>query len=332
MGPSARFDHAVAYDSARSRVVLFGGGANTGLSDTWEWDGTAWTQMQDEGPAARSVHAMAFDSARSRVVLFGGDGGSQLFGDTWEWDGTAWTQVQDTGPSGRSGHAMAFDTQAPRVVLFGGSALSDTWTFANGTWSQLNDIGPGPCERTALAFAGATFLFGGANPAAVPPAIFAQTWELDGRNWTERQDIGPSARSGHAMSFDSDRGKIVLFGGNTAAPTQAPVPVGDTWELPASNGGQPAGGAVPVTITAAPNPMQLGQNLTITVTLNAIATAPIAIPITLDGNELGVVNVQPAQAQGGFSIALPAAVALEGAHTLTATSGGVTVSTKFLVA
>jgi hypothetical protein len=41
-GPAARSFHAMAYDSDRSRTVLFGGQV-TGefLNDTWEWDGTA---------------------------------------------------------------------------------------------------------------------------------------------------------------------------------------------------------------------------------------------------------------------------------------------------
>src|SRR5262245_16352594 len=36
-GPSARCDNAFAYDSARQRVVSFGGFNGFYLSDTWEW-------------------------------------------------------------------------------------------------------------------------------------------------------------------------------------------------------------------------------------------------------------------------------------------------------
>jgi len=36
----------MAYDAARRRVVLFGGGPNSppfqSLGDTWEWDGVKW--------------------------------------------------------------------------------------------------------------------------------------------------------------------------------------------------------------------------------------------------------------------------------------------------
>jgi len=45
--PSARYGHAMAYDSNRGVVVLFGGAdSNTdyGLNDTWEYDGTTWVQ------------------------------------------------------------------------------------------------------------------------------------------------------------------------------------------------------------------------------------------------------------------------------------------------
>ena len=39
------FGFDVPYDAARVVTVLFGGHAATGpLGDTWEWDGTNWTQ------------------------------------------------------------------------------------------------------------------------------------------------------------------------------------------------------------------------------------------------------------------------------------------------
>src|SRR5438445_7314701 len=38
-GPSGRTGHAIAYDAARGRTVLFGGDNSALLGDTWEWDG-----------------------------------------------------------------------------------------------------------------------------------------------------------------------------------------------------------------------------------------------------------------------------------------------------
>ena len=51
-GPPARTVAAMAYDSARQRVVLFGGNTRHGVppygydNDTWEWDGRRWVQAR----------------------------------------------------------------------------------------------------------------------------------------------------------------------------------------------------------------------------------------------------------------------------------------------
>jgi hypothetical protein len=55
-GPSGRYDHAMA--TINDKVVLFGGitgpGAYGVVNDTWEWDGTAWTQrMLTTSPSPR---------------------------------------------------------------------------------------------------------------------------------------------------------------------------------------------------------------------------------------------------------------------------------------
>lgn len=89
IGPSARFAHAMAYDSVRSRTVLFGGSSviatqAASVNDTWEWDGEFWTQMTDIGPASRQDHALCFDTVRQTTLLFGGlSGQNTLLGDTW---------------------------------------------------------------------------------------------------------------------------------------------------------------------------------------------------------------------------------------------------------
>lgn len=77
----------MVYDSQRARIVLFGGymGGSGFQSDTWEWDGTQWNQVQVSGPAARSQHGMAYDRLRRRAVLFGGIGDLGRKADTWEY-------------------------------------------------------------------------------------------------------------------------------------------------------------------------------------------------------------------------------------------------------
>jgi hypothetical protein len=75
-GPAPRDGHAMSYDSARGLTVLFGGHyldtIDHYFADTWEWNGTAWTQRAANGPSARYGQAMAFDMAGGVAVLFGG--------------------------------------------------------------------------------------------------------------------------------------------------------------------------------------------------------------------------------------------------------------------
>ncbi|MDP3244446.1 MAG: kelch repeat-containing protein, partial [bacterium] len=146
IGPSPRYIHAMAYDSQRGKVVLFGGYYGGYRNDTWEWNGISWTQVSSSGPAPRDDHAMAYDSQAGKVVLFGGWDGSRK-GDTWEWNGTTWTQVSTTGPAPRYNHAMAYDSQRGKVVLFGGydgDYLGGTWEWNGTTWTQVSTTGPLP--------------------------------------------------------------------------------------------------------------------------------------------------------------------------------------------
>jgi hypothetical protein len=92
-GPTPRTAHAMVYDKTRSQIVLFGGNGTMDpadptksiFGDTWDWDGTLWTQLQDMGPGGRRLPSLAYDITRGCVVLFGGFSvGNNSFGDTWE--------------------------------------------------------------------------------------------------------------------------------------------------------------------------------------------------------------------------------------------------------
>jgi len=208
-GPSPRSGHAMVYDTARGRVLLFGGNDNGGaLADTWSWDGVEWTQEQDDGPPARTAHAMAYDSVRDRVVLFGGESfSSQQVTQT----------VSDGGISGAFGGTH---TETHTVVTT--NLLNDTWEFDGTLWTRAADTGPDPRAGAGMIYNGQSqILFGGRQDAR----FFNDTWEWDGAHWTQRQDIGPPARAFAGMAFDANRDRAVLFGG--AAGTAA---FGDTWE------------------------------------------------------------------------------------------------------
>jgi hypothetical protein len=222
IGPNPRNGHAMAYDSARGRVVLFGGEGNVPFNDTWEWDGVNWTQVADTGPSVRRGHAMAGDAKRQRIVLFGGsvrtgvgsdfqEGNFQS--DTWEWDGEEWTKLEDTGPPRRSFHGMAYDNMRERIILVGGfngqAPLNDTWEWDGNIWKHMTDVGPGGISGHSMVYNGQGIeLFGGSSTNRL-----GNTWTWDGKHWTQKQDMGPDPRSLSSMAYDSKRDRVVLFGG-----------------------------------------------------------------------------------------------------------------------
>ena len=82
----------MVYDQARGVVLMFGGRRNgtpkLNLNDTWQFDGTTWSQLQPAtSPPPRGGHAMAYDPIRERVVMIGGDVVGAELADAWEWDG-----------------------------------------------------------------------------------------------------------------------------------------------------------------------------------------------------------------------------------------------------
>lgn len=219
-GPSPRFLHGLAFDSNRSRVVMFGGAtsATAGLvGDTWEWDGNNWTQVAETGPSARAQFAVAYDRNRSRLVLFGGLTASGSSGETWEWDGQDWTQVSETGPQARIIHAMAFDSSKNVVTLFGGrlekaasTALNDTWEWNGQDWTQQDETGPNRLGH-AMAYDDSRrrlVLFGGLDGQG---QHHGDTWEWDGTTWTQRTDFGPPPCWGPSLVYSG--AESVLFGG-----------------------------------------------------------------------------------------------------------------------
>ena len=138
----------MAYDAAREVTVLFGGSqfSNRWNDDTWEWNGTAWTQRLVTGPAPRFAHEMTYDAARGVTVLFGGEL-RRLPGhadDTWEWNGVAWTQRALAGPSPRSSHAIAHDTARDETVLFGGQGIGGGIDSNDETWVLTANEGGAP--------------------------------------------------------------------------------------------------------------------------------------------------------------------------------------------
>jgi N-acetylneuraminic acid mutarotase len=106
-----------------------------------------------------------------------------------------WTGLDPSGesPSARAGHSMVYDTANGKVILFGGADIRGT--------------------------------------------LHNDTWEYDptGGSWTALHPSGqlPSPRSEQAMAYDSDSGKVFMFGGCDDNMVQNDIwvydPAANTW-------------------------------------------------------------------------------------------------------
>lgn len=221
----SRYRSAMAGDSNRSRLVLFGGsqfiwpGRVIYLDETWEWNGVAWVQaFPATRPAARHFASLAFDSIRGETVLFGG-GATGSFNDTWLWNGTQWRQASPlASPPPRAGATIAFDPLNGITLLYGGidstgAVLDDTWAWTGTAWINL---GAGPPARHGAKMAfdaarGQVVLFGGSTLTS--RGAYADTWAWTSSGWTQHPVAGPPARDGHGLAFDPTRNSVVCHGG-----------------------------------------------------------------------------------------------------------------------
>ncbi|MGA1522469.1 MAG: Kelch repeat-containing protein [Planctomycetota bacterium] len=223
--PPARDWHGQAFDSARGRLVVFGGrNGATIYGDTWEWDGSAWTQATTaNAPTARRNPGMTYDSARGVIVLFGGEDGATRLNDTWEYDGTDWTQVTPAqSPPARWKMQIAYDSDRGLVVVAGGNVNgggrgNDTWTYDGTNWTEV--VGAGAPFGTGLENCGMAYdavrkrcvLQGGFNGS-----YRSKTFDFDGSTWIDRGNFlgqGLTGRTGNALAFVPAIGKVILFGG-----------------------------------------------------------------------------------------------------------------------
>lgn len=158
---------ALATDSRRGRVVLFGGKDAAGKvrNDLFEWDGTAWRTVlahapaDDTRPSPREGHGMTFVPALGGVVVVGGCGGDDdpvpflgcrapLPLEVWRWDGASFAALCSgaacgTGPlplrpeltvdaSGALVAAGGLDNSTSSLVLIGAPRV---FRFADNTFS-----------------------------------------------------------------------------------------------------------------------------------------------------------------------------------------------------
>lgn len=224
----ARAYAALAYDSVRDRVVLFGGTdeadyftTGTAFGDTWEWDGDAgnWEVRATTGPPPRRYASMAFDADAAQIVMFGGSNGSLApKNDTWTWNGSTWTErTPAIAPPARDGAGMTYDPVRKRIVMFGGAsqvpsmALADTWEWDGTAWTERipTTSPPGRSSATLVYDPGrqTVVLAAGRGPTGFRDDV----WEWNGSTWTQ---LLPQGNPGPVitMAYDNIEHRLIAYG------------------------------------------------------------------------------------------------------------------------
>jgi Kelch motif protein/galactose oxidase-like protein len=236
--PSPRSGAAAVYDSARDRLLIFGGRdtSDRALDDLWELslhgrgDRATWRHVATDGPRPRGRYraTLTLDPEEGGLILYGGEPwyGWKL-SDVWvlSLSDLRWRSVTPAGdpPVGRSAHSAVYCPDLHGILIFGGESYGvPGCSYCVGsrenaeilllrigeqpTWSSLaGTSAEGPCEMqghfAAWDEAGHRMLvFGGGNFWRACAVSYATVWSLSvpGLAWSQ---LGPAQPWPRPRSF-----------------------------------------------------------------------------------------------------------------------------------
>jgi hypothetical protein len=217
--PSARIQPAVVYDRSFKRVVVYGGYASEQpVQDTWQWDGTTglWTQVPVAPPSMFDMFGATWDDADESVMIFGGETfpGAAPSNELWsyarKWNAVTSCVPGAPWPPAQLNALLAYDAARARLVLVGSGTWE--WDVNAHAWSDRSTAVSPANNQGAFAWDERRHVgvFFGDGPWGV-------TWEWDGvaGTWSQKQSgsASPAPRTLSAAAYDSDTGRVMLFGG-----------------------------------------------------------------------------------------------------------------------
>lgn len=239
--PDGRYGPNMVFDGSRGTIVLYGGndsGAED-FGDSWDWDGSTWTQFASpQHEASRRSSSAAFDAFNGRGLIFGGTRCCEglLSNRTAEWGGESWSEIPTTASPGYLSTPAMDGSPSDDLVLFGGydaalgREVDRTWRFdvMLDEWVELfPPLAPAARASGDLVFSpshGGFVLFGGKPYGG--SGWLDDTWTYEDGIWQEiLSPVRPPGRIDTALSADSVRGNVVLYGGRLGNG------LSDTWIL-----------------------------------------------------------------------------------------------------
>ncbi|MCC7509250.1 MAG: choice-of-anchor D domain-containing protein [Planctomycetes bacterium] len=252
VGPAARDQHSMIYDSIRNRVLVYGGRTPGIVGDVWAYDlgAMSWslvTPLAGPAPVARYAHGAAYDSTNDRMVIVAGRSSTTTLNDVWVLSlnpGTeTWTNRSALFapiPSGRHSFACSSNGAGTQIWLHGGDTgtpNAELWEANVGgaftTWTQLSFLGSAPLARSlhTACSNGADFYAGTGFLDARGASDF---WQIDTSNslagWTKVGTSTPTSIVTSASAYDPVARRMIAFGGLGGGVHNA-----DLWQLDLSS-------------------------------------------------------------------------------------------------
>jgi hypothetical protein len=143
--PSARNEHALAYDPETKRVLMFGGhDGRTELGDLWAFERSAWTELREATgnvPAAVAGHVMAYDPEAHVLLLVGGTRNDVAVSASYGLltGSMTWLEARELGdiPSQRAHGSLTYDAAGQRMVFYD----QGSWTLSSQLISTADYCG-----------------------------------------------------------------------------------------------------------------------------------------------------------------------------------------------
>jgi hypothetical protein len=231
--PAPRQGHAVAMDTRRGRMLVFGGRTDSWCAlcswfyyaDLNAYDGVgAWSDLYTPGPSGRAFASLVYDPVRDRLLLYGGMNEGILYGEVWSYTFAhpqAWSLLAPAGtaPDPRRGHTAIYDPPNDRMLVFGGNtavgATNEVWALdlaGAGAWQELAPAGTPPSPRV-----GHVAIYDRLRARMVMVGAAGDSWTLSLSGtpaWTELHPAGTvTAFWAFAGDYDPGHDEFVIMDG-----------------------------------------------------------------------------------------------------------------------
>lgn len=237
----------LAPDPIRRRLVGFGANLTPRAGQTWEWDGTTWSQLSPStSPPVDHQMEMSFDPISRQVMLVVIGNTTQ----TWLWNGSDWHLASAT-PNMRG--TLALDRHRGMLRMLGQELVWDgsNWVTADAVPAAgARYMTEDPIRRVLVVHAQPKVdeydgrrwieILNPARPSQFSPLAYDITslrtvlfdgtyhWSWDGALWNwQSVTHRPARRLQHAFVTHLPSGGAILFGGRTHAGSA----LSDTWHF-----------------------------------------------------------------------------------------------------